>query len=454
MGINSSIPLQTRVFKPKSGVESYGEAMKLKNLAGQQRLQDMQMTQAETAMGDKTMLRDLVKLNNGDMGAALEQFQGKSSDPVAANKQLNTYNTGQTNSKSAELDLQLKQIGAMDQLINSVVDEPSYQNAINTGIQNGWMKPEDVGTRMPANFDATWVEKTRMETKQGLEQIKFEYKKEQDKLNPGGGTTPSSVAEFEYRMTLPGGIGGKDDKAFLEGKRQLQFLNTGQGHTGVGTAAEGQYVPTDVSTDKLPEHEEAAATAKKTGEKNVEQHDTAENAVANVSKIDSLIAHIDSSEAITGIGAETIKNIERVKVILGGDPSKVEDTELLDVMMGSEVFPLIKTLGLGARGMDTPAEREFLRSVLTGQIQLNKGTLRKMAQLRRDIAQRIVTKWNKRVDDGELDNYFKASGREKQKLGAKEEAQVNPVETPQEVPQTKVINGKTYSFENGEWYEL
>ena len=85
---------------------------------------------------------------------------------------------------------------------------------------------------------------------------------------------------------------------------------------------------------------------------------------------------------------------------------KASDTEILDVMMGSEVFPMIKSLGIGARGMDTPAEREFMRKVLTGSIELDKATLIKMAEMRSNLARRRISKWNASIDSGELDSFY------------------------------------------------
>lgn len=155
------------------------------------------------------------------------------------------------------------------------------------------------------------------------------------------------------------------------------------------------------------------------GEVDIQQHETAKSAVSNIEKIDSLIAHLNDSDAITGMGADFFKNIERAKVmVLNSERAgkKVSDTEILDVMMGSEVFPLIGALGIGARGMDTPAEREFMRSVLTGQISLNKDTLIRMAKIRKDISQRAVDRWNARVKTGELDRYFDVTGRPKEPI--------------------------------------
>ena len=156
----------------------------------------------------------------------------------------------------------------------------------------------------------------------------------------------------------------------------------------------------------------AGAVGKATGESNYEQYKVASAAIDQQRKNNSLIEHLNTSDATTGMGAEFINNINRVKSFFGNliATNKVEDTEILNVMMGSEVFPLIQSLGIGSRGMDTPAEREFMRSVLTGQIQLNKQTLLRMASMRfKDSSDKIRT-WNKRVESGELDDFFLHSG--------------------------------------------
>jgi len=50
---------------------------------------------------------------------------------------------------------------------------------------------------------------------------------------------------------------------------------------------------------------------------------------------------------------------------------RISDTEYLDAMLGSDVFPMIKQLAIEADGLDTPAEREFLRKVMSGTSELN-----------------------------------------------------------------------------------
>ena len=149
------------------------------------------------------------------------------------------------------------------------------------------------------------------------------------------------------------------------------------------------------------------------------QHDVATSAVENIAKLDSVLEHLKSSEAITGLGSEVFKDIERAKNLVmrtQASGKRVSDTELLDTLLGSDVFPMIKALGIGARGLDTPAEREFLRNVMTGTTAMNKDTLIRMTELRKNISERVIKRWNERVDSGELDRYFNAAGMPKQKI--------------------------------------
>lgn len=177
------------------------------------------------------------------------------------------------------------------------------------------------------------------------------------------------------------------------------------------------------------EASEASKTGGKIGEENANQFFAVKHAFKQREDIGKLITHLETTDARTGMGAEMLKNVDRLKTMMGSDiaAGKVADTEILDVMMGKEVFPMIKALGVGARGMDTPAEREFMRSVLTGSISLNKATLIKMAQIRNDVAERTITNWNERMDSGELDRFYKSQGIPKTRYelnkGPKTEAQ-------------------------------
>jgi hypothetical protein len=175
----------------------------------------------------------------------------------------------------------------------------------------------------------------------------------------------------------------------------------------------------DNRTAGAPENAYSSTVANKAAENDTIQFDTANAAVENIQKLQDTMSHLRTSDAITGIGAEFINNIERMRSLLLNSESagkRVSDTELLDSMLGSDVFPMIKALGIGSRGLDTPAEREFLRNVMTGTIALNKETLIKMTQMRIDISQRAIDRFNKRVDSGSLDRFFDASGIPRQNI--------------------------------------
>ena len=150
---------------------------------------------------------------------------------------------------------------------------------------------------------------------------------------------------------------------------------------------------------------------------------SAQSAAENLPKLYDTLNLINTSDAITGIGSEVLKNVERVKAQFLADKNagkKVSDTEVLDAMLGSDVFPMIQSLGVGARGMDTPAEREFLRGVMTGTTALDKDTLKRMTEIRINLAKRAIEKYNKNVDSGKYKPVETAQGTQLPRINAPE----------------------------------
>ena len=83
-------------------------------------------------------------------------------------------------------------------------------------------------------------------------------------------------------------------------------------------------------------------------------------------------------------------------------------TEMLEALLGSDVFPLIKSLGIGARGLDTPAEREFLQKVMTGTIKMEGEALEQLTRLRQKYSVRAIQLHNLRIteEDEDGNTYF------------------------------------------------
>jgi hypothetical protein len=114
----------------------------------------------------------------------------------------------------------------------------------------------------------------------------------------------------------------------------------------------------------------------------------------------------------TGWLSELKQGVDKVAASLGGKDAllRLSNTELLSALTGSDVFPMIKQLGIGARGLDTPAEREFLLAVMVGTATMTTETLYEMAQRRIDTAELNISKYNSYLKDGKLDKFQKNRG--------------------------------------------
>jgi len=156
------------------------------------------------------------------------------------------------------------------------------------------------------------------------------------------------------------------------------------------------------------------AVGKDSAERDVKLIDAAEAAGANLNKMYETRQLIESGDLRTGIAAEALLVLDRAKAKFLSDPrakERVADTEYLDSLLGSDVFPQISALGIGARGLDTPAEREFLRQVITGTISLDRETLKRMTDFRIKSAERAIERYNERLNKGEFDKYQQVTGR-------------------------------------------
>ena len=158
---------------------------------------------------------------------------------------------------------------------------------------------------------------------------------------------------------------------------------------------------------------EAAATS------DVALVNSAQAAVAKLQDINQTLTQLNKSDAITGFGADLLKDVERFRAQFTKDTKagkRVADTEVLNAMLGSEVFGMIQSLGIGAKGLDTPAEREYLREVMTGTIRMDKAALIKLTQIRKNVTERAIDEYNKKLDSGELNRYFETRGMKPKRI--------------------------------------
>jgi len=137
----------------------------------------------------------------------------------------------------------------------------------------------------------------------------------------------------------------------------------------------------------------------------------AQKSASNIQTIDDTYKRIAAlDEKATGLGANIKQQYTRTKQLLGiasnEDINNLTDVQLVNAALGQSVFGAITALGIGARGLDTPAERDFLRDVLAGRITLNKATLLEMTLMRRRQEIKAANHFNKGLEAGNYDYFF------------------------------------------------
>jgi hypothetical protein len=149
--------------------------------------------------------------------------------------------------------------------------------------------------------------------------------------------------------------------------------------------------------------------------KDDELYTGAQASVGNLMKLDEVLRIVEKGEINTGLGSDIASNFNRFKAKFLGDEragSIVAQNEYVNSLLGSDVFTAIGALGIGARGLDTPAERDFLIEVMTGSRKLDAEALKAMTQFRKIREIKMMEMYNSAVESGAMDEYF-ALGNER-----------------------------------------
>lgn len=140
-------------------------------------------------------------------------------------------------------------------------------------------------------------------------------------------------------------------------------------------------------------------------EKDYALAEEAQKSLSSIANLNQTIDLIESGNATLGIGSSFRQDIDRMKAFFGDEDAikSASSTALLNALLGQDVFGAISSLGIGARGLDTPAEREFLRSVLTGTTEMTPEALLRMTNLRKKYAEKVIEKYNTAVNKGQFE---------------------------------------------------
>jgi hypothetical protein len=140
----------------------------------------------------------------------------------------------------------------------------------------------------------------------------------------------------------------------------------------------------------------------------------AQTANENLPKMYTALKIMETKDINTGIGASFFNIVNKVRQQYLNDKKAgdvVQNNEYLDSLVGGDVFNAIADLGIGARGIDTPAEKEFLLEVVTGKRSLNKEALIAITKMRIKTTEDNVIKFNTALKNNDLEKWEKAQGR-------------------------------------------
>jgi len=193
---------------------------------------------------------------------------------------------------------------------------------------------------------------------------------------------------------------------WLSEEQKIEMINQNLGGSGTSTNV-------SVNTGGVSQYDKTSDIAQAESDREVLAG--VEIALNSVEKTNQVLNLLESGEPTVGFGAEFFNDVNRVLTTLGFEGDNVKSassTQLLNALLGSDVFPMIAQLGIGARGLDTPAEREFLREVMTGTINLEGEALKEMTRLRQYYSRKILKKYNEKLGQGHFNKYIEATGIE------------------------------------------
>jgi hypothetical protein len=419
MAINPNIALAVRGIELQDPLVQYGRVSAIQQAQQQNQLAQMQMQQSQ---------RDLATTNA--LNQAYKEAYSPDTGEVDINRLRGSLATGGYGSKLPEVEEKFfkakKEKSAFVEQENKAFDSSMGL------IRNAWGNVRTIEDAL-AVHDATHrdpIINKRLADMGVTEQMGRQTIMEAAK-------DPVAFADFLKRAQLGAQKFIEMNKPSTQvidrsgQKDVIQIPGLGGDPTTVGTYADVP-LPEDVVAQKTriakagsttvnvsTERAYGGEVAKLAAQQDIELANQASTLPRNAAKIDEALDLLYNADINTGLGAEVFTVLDKARSKFAADKAageRVEGTEYLDTLLGSDVFPQISALGIGARGLDTPAEREFLRNVITGTIKLDRSTLIRMTEFRRKALENAAKVYNEKVESGALDKYFEYTGRPKAKI--------------------------------------
>lgn len=141
--------------------------------------------------------------------------------------------------------------------------------------------------------------------------------------------------------------------------------------------------------------------------------DAARSAPQRITTARSIKQILDAGNVTTGTAAESRLALNKALATAGIiDGSNVKNTEDLASLLGSSTLDAIKSSGLGSGPGFTDNDRKFLERARSGNIEINAGTLRRLADLNEKAGIAAIEAGNKVAERVKNDPNFGTVGRD------------------------------------------
>ena len=140
----------------------------------------------------------------------------------------------------------------------------------------------------------------------------------------------------------------------------------------------------------------------------------AQTANENLPKMYTALNILKTQPITTGLGYQFYDIINQIRSQYLSDKEAgniVQNDQYLDSLVGGDVFNAIADLGIGARGIDTPKEKDFLLEVVTGKRSLSENALIAITEMRIENTEKSVKRFNDYLSKGDYADYEKGLGR-------------------------------------------
>ena len=157
-----------------------------------------------------------------------------------------------------------------------------------------------------------------------------------------------------------------------------------------------------------------AVLGKGVGEDLLKTRLAAQTANENLPKMYAALNILKTQPITTGLGYQFYDIINQIRSQYLSDKKagvEVTNNQYLDSLVGGDVFNAIADLGIGARGIDTPAEKDFLLEVVTGKRSLSENALIAITEMRIKNTEKSVNKFNDYLSKGDYKDLETILGR-------------------------------------------